>query len=341
MGLPNSISPLPGSSRTLRSIGHTWLTPLYVFVDYLVSLLTVNANAAWAPVRLMTASGLGANTYVHATQTKTANANGAIGTIDGVTPAVGDRIWDKNAGTGSEQGLFVILALGSGSTKWSMKRAPDADLSADFVNGRTVQVGSEGTANANTSWALTNTTFVLDTTTPALATENSAGALTVAGVQTNVGTKSFTTLTLAVWNAAKTFVTSFATNATAARVITFPDASATMAQAGVASGGTAPAWTSGGAALTKALNGATYNIAGAVLTITAGGAVISASALAGATIFDIISGAASQIIDNTLLGVASGTITIANNGAGNFVNGQQIDVWIPNGTVASHTHNQI
>jgi hypothetical protein len=118
----------------------------------------------------MTATALPANTYVTGTQTKTATSNGALGTIDGVTIAVGDRIWDKSAATGLERGLFYVTSIGGASSKWTMKRSWDADTSHDFVDGKLITTGDEGSTLGGQPFLLTNvtSTFVLDTTTPAI-----------------------------------------------------------------------------------------------------------------------------------------------------------------------------
>ena len=337
--------PLTGPAKVRTT--HQWLLPLWIWLDKLDSIVNGLSGASFAPVRVMTAAGLPANTYVTATQTKTANANGLLNStgVDGVTTlALGDRIWDKNA-TGLERGPFVITDLGSAGTPWKMQRAADGSQSSDFVNGKTVQVGSEGTANANTSWALTNVAgFILDTTTPVLATENAAGALTVAGVQTNVGIKTFTQLTLAVWNAAKSFAASFTFAGTQAVTVTIPDVAAvTIAQAGVASGsttpgaggGTAPAFVPG--AITKVLAGATIGWAGNVGTISAGGAVIAANALRGGIVND---GTLWGIIEsNSALTATTGTITMIPLPVGSVPTGVTIDAYAQaSDAVASHTH---
>lgn len=157
---------------------HTWLAPLYQWLVGLTSIVNGITGISWKPVRLLTAGALPANAYVHGTLTKTASVNGALGNIDGVLAVVGDRIWDNSAATGSERGLFTIISVGSGGTKWSMTRAADAALSSDYKEGKTFTV-SEGTVNGGSGWLLTNATFVLDTDTPAIA-EN-AGTITLAG----------------------------------------------------------------------------------------------------------------------------------------------------------------
>lgn len=208
--------------------GHMWLQPFYDFVDTITSYLNTFGANAWAPVRAMSASALAANTYNSTAQTKTANANGALAAVDGVTLAVGDRVWLKDEATGSENGLYTVTSLGGASAKWVLTRASDASVSTDFVDGKRLEVGDEGTANGGEAFLLTNATFTLDTDTPAIARET--GVVHVDDAQTITGVKKFAALALAVWNAGKTFASKFQTSATADRTITLPDADFTVPQ---------------------------------------------------------------------------------------------------------------
>lgn len=79
-------------------------------------------------------------------------------TVDGVVLATGDRILLKDQTTGAENGIYTVNASGAPT------RATDADLSAKVTAGLMVYV-AEGTANADTLWALTtNTAITLGTT---------------------------------------------------------------------------------------------------------------------------------------------------------------------------------
>lgn len=105
----------------------------------------VSTIADWKQsVRLATTTALAASTLVG--NVRTANANGALPTIDGVAPAVNDRILDKDHGTGSSRGVYVVTSLGSGGAPWVLTRAADFDVSAEVTAGATVVV-TEGTAN--------------------------------------------------------------------------------------------------------------------------------------------------------------------------------------------------
>lgn len=85
----------------------------------------------------------------------TADANGALGTIDGISDlAVGQKLLVKNQSTGAANGLYVITSLGSGSTKFVLTRAAEFDVTAETLAGLSVYV-SEGTQNGNQIWDLT------------------------------------------------------------------------------------------------------------------------------------------------------------------------------------------
>lgn len=104
-------------------------------------------------------------------------------TIDGVTLVTGDRVLVKNQSTGSENGIYVVVASGAAS------RATDADSSAEVTTGMFTFV-SEGTTNADSGWVLTtNDTIVLGTTPLAFAQFSGAGQITAgAGLTKNGNT---------------------------------------------------------------------------------------------------------------------------------------------------------
>lgn len=77
-----------------------------------------------------------------------ADANGALGAIDGVTPAAGHRILVKDEGTGANNGIYVLDSAGGVGSKWQMTRAPDADTSAKVTPNLVVAV-ERGTANGD------------------------------------------------------------------------------------------------------------------------------------------------------------------------------------------------
>jgi len=108
-------------------------------------------------VKAATTTTLAANTYSAGGKTLTANANGALSTIDGVSLSVNDRVLVKDEATGSNNGIYTVTSLGSGAAPWVFTRAVDADTTAEFAKGCTVTVMA-GTANGDKAFTLTNDT---------------------------------------------------------------------------------------------------------------------------------------------------------------------------------------
>jgi len=135
-------------------------------------------NAVKDPVRVATTVALPASTVVG--MVATANANGALPAIDGVSLSVGDRLLRKDAAAlGAahvDNGIWVVTNLGSGSTKWVLTRASDANSSSNFKSGMRVAV-TEGTANAGTQWAVATTGAITPGTTAVAFTAVRAGGL--------------------------------------------------------------------------------------------------------------------------------------------------------------------
>ena len=87
--------------------------------------------------------------------TLTASSNGAI-VVDGVSPAVGDRILVKNQTTAAENGIYVVTTQGDGSTAFVLTRATPEDQPSELSGGAFVFV-EEGTSNADNGYVFTHT----------------------------------------------------------------------------------------------------------------------------------------------------------------------------------------
>lgn len=78
---------------------------------------------------------------------------GCPDTLDGVSLAANDRILLKNQSPGSENGIYVVSTLGTGSNGvWD--RAEDFDEDSEVVGSVFIFV-QEGSSNADTQWVLT------------------------------------------------------------------------------------------------------------------------------------------------------------------------------------------
>jgi hypothetical protein len=121
------------------------------YVDGLIQGLDIHDS-----VRAATTADMASATYTAAGGT---SARGQFttmpNTIDGVTLAANDRVLVKNqtTGTGAANGIYVVTTLGTGANGvWD--RALDFDQDPEAVGQPFVWV-EEGTANADTGWAMT------------------------------------------------------------------------------------------------------------------------------------------------------------------------------------------
>lgn len=96
-----------------------------------------------------------------------ADANGLLGTIDGVDTAtltLPFRALVKDEATGANNGIYSFTSIGGVSSKWTATRTTDADTSAEVTPNMQVPV-ELGTANGGLTFRLTNTgTVTLNTT---------------------------------------------------------------------------------------------------------------------------------------------------------------------------------
>lgn len=125
-------------------------------------------RSAWAPVVASTTAALATCVYANGTlgvgATLTKSTNGALGAIDGVTLAAGDRLLVKNQSATEHNGVYVVTSAGGAGSKWVLTRADDCDQATDFTDGKVVAVG-QGTANANSLWQFTTNSAITVGTT--------------------------------------------------------------------------------------------------------------------------------------------------------------------------------
>lgn len=132
------------------------------YVDSVVSGLTDPKDS----VKVATTAALPASTYANGASgvgaTLTADANGALPSIDGVGLALDDRILVKNQGDGVENGIYVVTQLGDGANPWILTRSEDANIgSADKAEGADVVsqgmfcLAAQGSSNGGLGFILT------------------------------------------------------------------------------------------------------------------------------------------------------------------------------------------
>ena len=112
-------------------------------------------------------------------------AGGAPNVSDGVSLNVGDRVFVPFQTTGSQNGLYVVTTLGTGSNgTWT--RATDADGVGELFAGMLVVV-SEGSAYADSIWELsTDGAITIGTTSLTFTRKDSSSGATVQGAFKNL-----------------------------------------------------------------------------------------------------------------------------------------------------------
>lgn len=150
------------------------------YVDSIASGLDLKAS-----VRAATTAPLAANTRTG--NVLTANANGALATIDGVALTLNDRVLVKDEATGANNGIYYVSALGDGSNPWTLTRTTDADENAEVTAGLFTFV-EEGTTNADSGWVLTtNDPITVNTTALAFSQFSGAGQVIAGNGLTKTG----------------------------------------------------------------------------------------------------------------------------------------------------------
>lgn len=112
-------------------------------------------------VRAAGTAALATYTYDNGTAgvgaTITADANGALAAVDGVTLIANDRVlvMDAMSSDNAHNGIYTVTTVGDGSNAFVLTRATDGDESAEMVQNKTVAIG-EGTTNAGKTFAITS-----------------------------------------------------------------------------------------------------------------------------------------------------------------------------------------
>lgn len=107
----------------------------------------------------------------------TADANGAMGDIDGVTPQVGDAVfWYDRFFTPEDNGIYIIDDLGSVGSPWVITRREDMDEDTELPTQLAFMV-EEGFRYARTMVTLESTQPLVINTDPLVFGFNGLGAL--------------------------------------------------------------------------------------------------------------------------------------------------------------------
>jgi hypothetical protein len=174
-------------------------------IQWVIDYVTRNSKA---PVQAVSVNNL-AGTYDDNTMTLTLTAAGPL-VIDGVTLALGNRLFLVGQTDGTQNGIFDVTVEGDASTPAQITRSDDFNSSEKIIQNVLVPV-SGGTNYGGTTWRLTTGgTIILDTTalvfeqvvTPKLVTKH---AETITGddstdeweIEHNLNT---TDISVSVWN---------------------------------------------------------------------------------------------------------------------------------------------
>jgi hypothetical protein len=150
------------------------------YVDNVANGLDVKES-----VRVATSADLSA-TYNNSAGTLTAGSNGAI-SVDGVSLVLNDRVLVKDQTTQTENGIYKVTTVGSGSAAFVLTRTPDANDAAELTGGVFTFV-EEGTANADNGYVAThNGTPTFGTTNITFDQFSGAGQISAGNGLTKTG----------------------------------------------------------------------------------------------------------------------------------------------------------
>lgn len=119
------------------------------YVDDVAQGLNIHAASFAATTANLNATYNNGTSGVGATLTNAGTQ--AAFTTDGTSPALNARILVKNQTTTSQNGIYTLTTVGTGSTNWVLTRATDFDTAAEIAGGDFTFVDT-GTTLANTGW---------------------------------------------------------------------------------------------------------------------------------------------------------------------------------------------
>jgi hypothetical protein len=124
------------------------------YVDSVAQGLNVKDAVRAATTAALTATYSNGTSGVGATLTNSGTQAALV--IDGVSLVVGNRVLVKNQASASENGIYVVTTVGSGSVDWVLTRAADSDQSpAGEIAGGDFTFVQEGTVNFDSGFVIT------------------------------------------------------------------------------------------------------------------------------------------------------------------------------------------
>jgi hypothetical protein len=151
------------------------------YVDDVAQGLNIHAASYAATTANLNATYDNGTSGVGATLTN-AGTQAAFST-DGVSPSLGARILVKNQTTTSQNGIYTLTTVGSGSTNWVLTRATDFDTAIEIAGGDFTFVDA-GSTLANTGWVCVDEVTTVGTDPIVFQQFSGAGTYTASnGVQ--------------------------------------------------------------------------------------------------------------------------------------------------------------
>lgn len=137
----------------------------------------------WATTAVLAGTPTYSNGTAGVGGTLTEIGTGAL-SVDSNSPAVGDRVLVKNQASALQNGIYSVTATGSGIASYILTRATDYNSPTEITPGINTYVLS-GTANSDTTWAVSFTPPLVIGTNSLTYAESSAGG-TVTSVAASV-----------------------------------------------------------------------------------------------------------------------------------------------------------
>lgn len=334
-------------AAAFNAMNNSMYRPLFALVDVLYRWALGASPALYADIiSVANIAGTYANGTAGVGATYVKASAGAFPTTDDIVPYNGMLVLLTAQSTGYQNGLYKLTRVGDSSVAWQLTRFGGWDASAEMKNGSLFYV-RQGTTYGGTVWA--NTTASAPTVGSTSLTFAQDSLLRAAVAATIAAVTSFAVGTLRVLNSAGTFAHTIASSATAARTVTLPDASFTVAQAaaqtGVPSATAAPTFT--GTAPTSAnadaFTGTGTSAAGQVITTT-DNQTMTLNQCAGMWLIQATHGPV-YIVSNTAVTGAPAVLTVLGIAATDAGVYKILRAPTPVGTVsavgtATHTHAQ-
>ena len=155
------------------------------YVDDVAQGLNIHAASYAATTANLNATYSNGTSGVGATLTNAGTQ--AAFTTDGTTPSQGDRILVKNQTATSQNGIYTLTTVGSGSTNWVLTRATDFDTAVEIAGGDFTFVDN-GTTYANTGWVNVDEVTTVGTDPIVFQQFSGAGTYTASNGITLTGT---------------------------------------------------------------------------------------------------------------------------------------------------------